>query len=335
MGQVQREIEEQITNHEGNILVIQVFIIISFPVLIIFLIPTFISYFNGGFLPTFFHPALFIEKSISHFIKSIIPIEILTLGMIRWGGIIVSFFLLMALHKMKGYYREEINDLKLKKEYEEWRTKKRISGDGKTLITLKKKIERLSTSTPKEREELLKLFAETKKKLEAMGKTLSFLSIDVVGSAEMKVGEDKAVVEYNFREYNHFVERIFKANGVLKSTWTPDGSMSVFPTVEAAAKAAKEVITGLNTFNEETKTVKKDFKVRCGIHEGYVYFDRASPLEEMSDQVIDTAGHMQKNAAPNTIYISKSTMESIKEPIGFVPIHRVIDGCEVYVWEKE
>jgi hypothetical protein len=36
-----------------------------------------------------------------------------------------------------------------------------------------------------------------------MGRDLAFLSIDVCGSTEMKLGEEKAVIEHDFREYSH------------------------------------------------------------------------------------------------------------------------------------
>ena len=74
--------------------------------------------------------------------------------------------------------------------------------------------------------------------------------------------------------------------------------------------------------------------VRCGINQGYVYFDEAIPLEEISDRVIDIAGHMQKNAPPNKICIAKPAIEPLQERNGFVPAGRVVDGYEVYMWGK-
>jgi len=174
----------------------------------------------------------------------------------------------------------------------------RLSDKAALIAPLRSKIESLETSNKTDREELLKLFAETKKKLDSMGRDLAFLSIDVCGSTEMKLGEEKAVIEHDFREYKHFVESKLKAHGSLKSAWTPDGVMSCFATVDAAVQqAAREIIDGLAAFNKNVKTMKKDFIVRCGINAGYVYFDDSLPMEEMSDRVIDVAGHMQKHAA--------------------------------------
>lgn len=57
-------------------------------------------------------------------------------------------------------------------------------------------------------------------------------------------------------------------------------------------------------------------------------------MEEMSDRVIDVAGHMQKYALPGTIAIAKPAIEPMQEREGFKPTGKVIDGYDVYHWEK-
>ena len=163
-----------------------------------------------------------------------------------------------------------------------------------------------------------------------MGKDLAFLSIDVVDSTGMKDGEDRAAVEHDFREYKRFVEGTLVAHGCLKSAWTPDGVMSCFMTVDAAARAAREVITGLDAFNRHVKMIRRTFMARCGVNSGFVYFDDSLPLEEISDRVIDIAGHMQKNAKPNSVCVAKPAIEPLNERSGFEPSGRVVDGYEVY-----
>ena len=58
------------------------------------------------------------------------------------------------------------------------------------------------------------------------------------------------------------------------------------------------------------------------------------PMEEMSDRTIDIAGHMQKYADPDSIYISKQSVDTLEGDYGFTPIDKNIDGREVYVWKK-
>ena len=56
--------------------------------------------------------------------------------------------------------------------------------------------------------------------------------------------------------------------------------------------------------NRTVKSMRRDFVVRCGVNSGFVYFDESMPLEEVSDRVIDIAGHMQKHAKPNTVCVA-------------------------------
>jgi len=167
-----------------------------------------------------------------------------------------------------------------------------------------------------------------------MGRDLAFLAIDIVDSTGMKQGEEKAIIEHDFKEYKRFVERAFTTYGCLKSAWTPDGVMCCFVSVDAATKAAREVINGLEEFNKSVKIMKRDFTVRCGVNSGFVYFDESMPLEEISDRVIDIAGHMQKNAKPNSVCVAKPAIEPLHDRIGFEPAGRVVDGYEVYEWIK-
>jgi len=204
------------------------------------------------------------------------------------------------------------------------------------LAPLKEQIDKLEgSSKPTDREELLRVFAETKKKLDAMGRDLAFLAVDVVDSTGMKVGEEKGIVELDFREYKHLVEGKIKEYGALKAAWTPDGTMICLPSVDAAVRLGQDLINSLEAFNKHVKAMKRDFRVRCGINYGYVYFDPAVPMEEMSDRVIDVAGHMQKYAAPNSIAIAKQAIEPVHTREGFVTAGRVVDGYEVYIWPKD
>lgn len=168
-----------------------------------------------------------------------------------------------------------------------------------------------------------------------MGRDLAFLSIDVVDSTGMKQDEEKASAEHDFMEYKRLVDSKLTSNGAMKSAWTPDGVMSCFPTIDTAVRAAREVIQGLDAFNKNVKTMRQDFRVRCGINHGFVYFDESVPMEEMTDRVIDIAGHMQKYAPPNTICVAKPSVEPMQEREGFAPAGKVVDGYEVYVWEKK
>lgn len=198
---------------------------------------------------------------------------------------------------------------------------------------LDKKIQEIQSASRKDRATLLNEFVSIKKQLEAMGRNLAFLSVDVVDSTGMKKTEDPIIVARDFVEYRKFAERKLNAYGCIKSTWTPDGIMACFNTVDDAIKTAQALINGLKEFNQSVKAMKQDFAIRCGINAGYLLFDESLPLEEISDRVIDIAGHMQKHAEKNTIFLAKNIITPVESPNKFKSVSKVVDDLDVCEWE--
>ncbi|MFT4561867.1 MAG: class 3 adenylate cyclase/uncharacterized protein YggT (Ycf19 family) [Gammaproteobacteria bacterium] len=197
-----------------------------------------------------------------------------------------------------------------------------------------KNIEALpETPEPSSREELLELYANTKKALEAQKQLLAFLSIDVVGSTRMKEHEDAAIATRDFSRYKILVDEIIVRYDYLKASWTPDGVMICFRETTQAIAAGQDVLRSLAQFNREIKAMEADFKVRVGINSGQVLYDDGVPMEEMSDRIIDIAGHMQKYADENSIFINKHAVLDDIFMSGFVPANTEVDGCEVLVWK--
>jgi class 3 adenylate cyclase len=222
----------------------------------------------------------------------------------------------------------------MRRQIDAWKRAMHVEENSSVSRELEAKIEQLATGDDDvNREELLRIFADTKRKLDSMGREVAFLSIDVVGSTAMKHNEDPAAAQYDFLEYRRLVESVFKARGVLKSAWTPDGVMACFSDVDNAVQAGKDVIRALVHFNREVKLMRTDFAVRCGVNSGFVHFDERTPLEAISDRVIDIAGHMQKYAEPNTVAVARSIIEPLRDRNGFLPTAKVVDGYEVSQWE--
>ena len=312
----------------------QVFRICSYILIAIFLLPLAAPYIRNIHQFDYILVGLKVERAISSFVKGTMPTVVSGHDVTRWIVIVAAVLLGVFFNNLRERFKSKAARMKIMKEYEDWKSEKHLSEDSTLVAPLRDTLDKLQTSDKKEREELLRLFAETKKKLDDMGRDLAFLSIDVVDSTGLKEGEEKAAIEYDFREFKNFVEHILDSKGKLKSTWTPDGVMCCFSTVDAAVEAAKTVLDGLDSFNREIKTMKRDFVIRCGINAGYVYFDESMPLEEMSDRVIDIAGHMQKHAPPNSICIAKPAIEPLEDRTGFVQTSKMVDGYEVYMSER-
>jgi class 3 adenylate cyclase len=180
---------------------------------------------------------------------------------------------------------------------------------------------------------MLREYTEARKVLFSEKRHLAFLSIDVVGSTKMKIGEDKLAIEHAFAEYKKFVERILKKNNIWKVAWTPDGIMCAFPTAADCIAAGQDVLRGLPWFNDGVHHLRMGFNVRCGANIGEVVFPENKAMEDISDEVIDVAGHMQKYAAHGSLWIPKEMLGPEANFEGFQPItDQSVDGHEVFEW---
>ena len=303
-------------------------------ILLLFLLPLAVPYLENAQSFGYIRSALAAEKAVTVVVKQSVPTKIKGTDVTRWIVVVGAFLLTGTLGRAAGKFHGKAQYLRFKNNVEEWKSQMRLSDNAIVLTPLNNKLEQLKNAKAKDREQLLQEFVETKRKLDAMGRDLAFLAIDIVDSTGMKQGEERGSIEHDFKEYKRFVERNLVSHGCLKSTWTPDGVMAAFPSVDAAVKAAREVINGLDEFNRTVKSMRRDFVVRCGVNSGFVYFDESMPLEEVSDRVIDIAGHMQKHAKPNTVCVAKPAIEPLNVRDGFEPAGRVVDGYEVYEWRK-
>ncbi len=108
--------------------------------------------------------------------------------------------------------------------------------------------------------------------------------------------------------------------------------MCAFPTSEWAVKAGQGVLKGLPWFNDGVHHLRTPFNVRCGINSGEVVFPPEKNMEEISDEVIDVAGHLQKYAAPGTLWVAQPVCGELEDTNGFVSIADEVDGRPVVEW---
>ncbi|MEF3365108.1 guanylate cyclase [Methylocystis sp. 9N] len=300
--------------------------------LAIILIPLVTPYFKNAASYPWIEYIEVLDGRMIRWVKSIAPTNFKGYELARWflvGGIIIGRMWVDSLQRkvVTAIYRAT-----MQRDFDALQSATPAGADARLLAPVKEKMKAMDARNAKSRAELLKVMAAAKRELESMGRDLAFLSIDVVDSTKMKLGEDKTFIEHDFREYKDLVDNKLRSNGSLKAAWTPDGVMACFPTIDAALKAAKDVISGLAAFNANVKMIRSNFTVRCGVNAGHVYYDEQTPMEEMSDRVIDIAGHMQKYALPGTIACAKQIIEPVEQRGGFSDAGKVVDGYEVYQW---
>ena len=150
----------------------------------------------------------------------------------------------------------------------------------------------------------------------------SFLDVDVVESRLMKGGGEKAehiIVSFDrFRSYvsgicEEFDGQVLNSNG--------DELMCFFESAGSALLAGSAILERLSAFNRDLNLLSKDFRFRLGVHTGTSLVDLSAGIA-YSD-VLDTAGHIQKQADTNTMLISEPTLESVPKGLPVTPVGEV------------
>ncbi len=186
------------------------------------------------------------------------------------------------------------------------------------------------------REELLKRYREIESALKSSKrKRCTFLSVDIVGSTQMKIGERDTDIGATFQAYEEMLKNIFDQYGAWKQAWTPDGVMICFLQLDLAVGAAQRILHGLKRFNEHDNRLRTPIRVRCGLNEGEVPIYEDSKLEKIADRSIDVAGHMQKQGNVDALWLGQNVLERISDSAGFHSTGQTVDGFQVFEWTAD
>lgn len=272
------------------------------------------------------------DHTVNLWVKDYVPTQIGDTDISRIIVLVANFMLLSFCGSIEYRFNYQAEIRKLAAETKKLEKLGDSQLGAKKLAVLDEKMQAMQSADHKDRAILMDEFVAIKQQLENMRCRLAFLSVDIVDSTGMKVGEDPILVTRDFMAYRKFAEDKLNYHGCIKSTWTPDGIMAAFKTEKEAIAAAQSMINGLKEFNQIKKAMKKDFVIRCGINAGELLFDDTVPLEQISDHVIDIAGHMQKYADPSSIFLPKTLVEAMASIDSFKPCEKVVDELAVCMW---
>lgn len=185
-----------------------------------------------------------------------------------------------------------------------------------------------------ERQDLMVQLQELKAKLESGKQSLTFLSVDIVGSSRMKLNSDALDVEYTFNEFHRFIASgTNKYGGTVHST-AGDGVTCAFDNPHQAYLAARyfqAAIIEINTFRNK---LGQPIVLRCGIHSGDVVAPDARDVTSVNfAHVIDIAAHLQKVCPAGGIVVSRDAAIHVPGGPAFIGKDKVeADGMTGYVW---
>jgi class 3 adenylate cyclase len=155
------------------------------------------------------------------------------------------------------------------------------------------------------RQDLLKQLVDLQEHLREGQQAATFLSLDVVGSTQMKFNADPLAIEFTFNEYHSYVRRISEKHfGSIHST-AGDGITVAFEHPQNAFNAARQIQTGLVEFNAFRNKIDTPLQLRSGIHTGQVVAPEAGNMTSINfASVIDIAAHLQKECPVGGVAVS-------------------------------
>ena len=187
------------------------------------------------------------------------------------------------------------------------------------------------------------------RQLAAQKRRAAFLSVDVVGSSQIKQAArttgDELAVEHAFGQYHRWVEGIVAAHGGRVQAAAGDGVMCLFEagtgenaTPEArAVRAARDLQTRLAAFNEgQGSHLSAPLRLRCGVSAGEVAIEAGVPVGHLQSTVIDRAAALQKRAAPGDIVVDEASAVAALTELGALgPLNRegnVANDVPAFSW---
>jgi len=157
----------------------------------------------------------------------------------------------------------------------------------------------------KERQELLSQLVSLQDKLRSGEQSMTFLSVDMVGSTRMKEKSDPLSVEFTFNEYHQFIERITKRHAGRVHSTAGDGVICAFEHPVQGFGAAKNIQIGVIELNTYRNKLGVPIVLRCAIHTGAVVAPTAGDMTSVNfTHVIDIASHLQKETPPGAVVVS-------------------------------
>ncbi len=188
----------------------------------------------------------------------------------------------------------------------------------------------------KRRAYLLRQLVELQEELKAGERHITFLSVDVVGSAEIKRKSEPLSAEHTFFEYVNYVREVGESFGGSVHSVSGDGVLLVFDHPQQAVAAGKRILSGMVEFNAFRNRTGIPFSLRCGVHTGMVFAPEGRVDEIFFSSVIDVAVHAQESAPPGGMVVTEDAGVYLfggARSLGGEEVD--VRGVRAYVWRSQ
>jgi len=149
--------------------------------------------------------------------------------------------------------------------------------------------------------------------LKLSSRTSTFISVDVVGSTQIKTGQNEQDIIYTFLAYHKLVSDLAYAHHGEVTNITGDGMMCRFQRPEDAARLAIDLLAQLASFNKKQNHLTQPFPLRIGVHTGEVFESESLTSGQLISKTLDITAKLQQSAEANHARFSEATVSLLGE----------------------
>jgi len=149
--------------------------------------------------------------------------------------------------------------------------------------------------------------------LNLSSRTSTFLSVDVVGSTQLKTGQNEQDIIYTFLAYHKLVSDLAYTHHGEVTNITGDGIMCRFQRAEDAAGLAEDLLSQTPSFNKKQNHLTQPFSLRLGVHTGEVLESESFGSGQIISKTLDIAAKLQQEAEPGHARFSEATVSLLGE----------------------
>lgn len=188
-----------------------------------------------------------------------------------------------------------------------------------------------------ERQELLTQLVELQDRLRTGEQSMTFLSVDIVGSTRMKQQADPLAIEFTFTEYHKYVDAVIRRYGGDMHSTAGDGVTCAFDTPLQAFQAARNIQSGLIELNTHRNKLGMPIRLRAAIHHGTVLVAPGQAVSSVNfSEAIDIAAHLQKECPEGCVAVSAAAASLIPGGASIIGAERVsASGADGVVWRPK
>jgi class 3 adenylate cyclase/CheY-like chemotaxis protein len=149
--------------------------------------------------------------------------------------------------------------------------------------------------------------------LNLSSRTSTFVSVDVVGSTQLKTGQNEQDIIYTFLAYHKLVSDLAYTHHGEVTNITGDGIMCRFQRAEDTAGLVSDLLTQISSFNKKQNHLTQPFILRVGVHTGSVLESDSLGSGQIISKTLDIAAKLQQEAEPGHARFSEATVSLLGE----------------------